>query len=394
MKKDRIAMVVFSHYPSDPRVRREAEALIEAGMSVDVISLRDVGEPPKERINGVKVYRIKIKRKRGSALRYLWEYGCFIVLSFVYLSIRHLIRHYKVVHSHNMPDILVFSTLCPKMSGSKIILDIHDVMPEVYMRKYGIPESHKIIKALKYLEKVSAKFSDHVITASPFFRQTLIRRSLSPGKCTTIMNLPDSKYFNGTIQPIHSHDNKFKIIYPGSLGEIHGVDIAIKAIERVVKETNIPIEFHIYGGANSERNKLINLTKKLNLESFIFFHSKVSSEELSIIYNSMDVGLIPKRDGIHAQDAMSTKLFEYAAVGLPAIVSRTKSDSLYFNDKMVLFFEPENEKNLADCILKLYQNPQLRQFFSQQMKLLDKKVNWEAEKKRLFAVYGRLYSPS
>ena len=52
--KIRIAMVVFSSYPTDTRVRREAEALIAKGMSVDMICLRNNDESKEGKINGVQ----------------------------------------------------------------------------------------------------------------------------------------------------------------------------------------------------------------------------------------------------------------------------------------------------------------------------------------------------
>jgi len=101
-----IAMVVYSHYPTDPRVRREAEALVEAGMAVDVISLvRRSGEETKTRVNGVNVYRIQLKRKRAGKIRYFLQYGYFIVAACLKLSWLHLSRRYDIVH--------VVSRSCP-----------------------------------------------------------------------------------------------------------------------------------------------------------------------------------------------------------------------------------------------------------------------------------------
>lgn len=388
----RIAMVVFSHFPSDTRVLREAEALVEAGISMDVICLRGEGQPSRERVNGINVYRIHLERKRAGKLRYLWEYAYFFIAAFIRLSLLHTIKGYRIIHAHNLPDILVFTALFPKMTGSKVILDIHDLMPEFYARKYGIPESHWIIKGIQYLERISAKFANHVVTASPFFRKSLIERSSTPEECTTILNLPDPKYFYSINTVDNSRKNgNFRIIYPGTLGEIHGVDIAIKAIKRITEESDIGIEFHIYGrGAVKERNRLIIMTKELNLGDFVYFHMGVPIDKLAAVLKSMDVGVVTKRDGVHAQDAISTKLFEFAEVGLPAVVSRTKSDSLYFNDSMVMFFEPENEKDLSDCIIRLYKNPELRKSLSKEAKKLSEQLNWETEKMKLRGIYEHI----
>jgi len=53
----RVAMIVFSYYPADPRPRREAEALVGKGISVDMICLRNIHETKEEVVNGVEVYR-------------------------------------------------------------------------------------------------------------------------------------------------------------------------------------------------------------------------------------------------------------------------------------------------------------------------------------------------
>src|SRR5436190_13414714 len=126
------AVVLFSHYPSDPRPRRAAEALAQEGMSVEVICLKEEeSEPTHEEFNGVSITRVPLKRRRGGKVAYLLQYGWFIVLAGVILSGRSLRRRYDLVHVHNMPDVLVFSALIPKLMGARVILDLHDPMPEL-----------------------------------------------------------------------------------------------------------------------------------------------------------------------------------------------------------------------------------------------------------------------
>ena len=79
----RICIVTHSTYPADERAVRGAEALAEAGMSVDVICLRDAGEAARETIRGVQVYRLPLQRKRGGKLRYVADYILFIGFAFL-----------------------------------------------------------------------------------------------------------------------------------------------------------------------------------------------------------------------------------------------------------------------------------------------------------------------
>jgi glycosyltransferase involved in cell wall biosynthesis len=391
MKNQRIAVVVFSSYPFDSRVRREAETLYEAGMEVDVICVQMNGQAKKELVNGITVNRVNVNRSRTNKFSYLKEYALFIFTAFFKLTLHHLKRKYQTVHIHNMPDILVISALIPKLFGAKIVLDIHDIMPEFYMRKYQVLEKHKMILLLKLLEKLSVKFSNYVITASPFFRDKLVKRSANSDRCEVIYNLPDIGNSHNKFKINHNNNGKFKIIYPGTISEIHGVDIAIKAIKLAKEDSKYPIELHIYGlGPKDECDRLHELKKRLNLEENVFFHDIVPTEQLKTILQTMDVGLVPKKGGVFAEDAISTKLFEFAMAGLPAVVSKTKSDQIFFDDSMVMFFEPENERQLADCILKLKDDPYLRKSLSIKANSIFKTVNWDNHKIEFVNIFKKL----
>ena len=95
------------------------------------------------------MFRIPIKRHRGSKLKYLTQYSAFILRSFLHLATRSFSRRYDFVHIHNMPDVLVFSALVPKALGAKIILDLHDPMPELMQTIFGLEESSFGVRFLK-----------------------------------------------------------------------------------------------------------------------------------------------------------------------------------------------------------------------------------------------------
>ncbi len=390
----RIGMIVYASYPEDPRVRREAEALIENGYSVDILCLSNDGETKTTKINQVNVYRILQNLKGKGKIFSISTLVLFIVFSFVKISILNFKNRYDILHIHNIPNILIFTGIIPKIFGTKIILDMHEIMPELFVRKLGFNKDHFFTRVVKLFEKLSVIFSDFVITASPFFTKKVAQRNGKNRKYATILNLPDPKYFIDCRDKVIRQDNIFKLVYPGTLSEIHGIDIAINAIKLIVNETDIPIQFHIFGnGGKIYCDSIIEQTNSNSLNDFIFFHKEVLPEQLIGIFKTMDAGIVPKRNGIFADDAMSTKLFEFAAVGLPTIVSRTKSDAYYFDDSMVLFFEPENERDLANCIIKIYHDDLLKKKLSKNSLKLFKKVNWTTEKKKLWSIYDKIWKP-
>jgi len=157
----------------DLRVRREAEAFSEEGMGVDVICVRGRGQSVREEVNGVSVYRLPIRRKRSGKFHYFLEYTCFMTLASIVVTLLHLRKCYEVIHIHNMPDILVLCALIPRLTGTKVILDLHDPTPEMYMTKFAIPASHWMIRMMEMLEKWSIRFAHIVLTPNIAFRISL-----------------------------------------------------------------------------------------------------------------------------------------------------------------------------------------------------------------------------
>ena len=104
----------------------------------------------------------------------------------------------------------------------------------------------------------------------------------------------------------------------------------------------------------------------------------------------MDLGVVPKRGGVFGDIAMSTKLMEFAAVGLPTLVSRTKADTYFLDETMAYFFEPGNAEELAAGIVKLHGDPEYRRSMGENARRLTKTVNWEQEKTKLLDVYRRV----
>src|ERR1700722_8163204 len=235
LKGKRAVAVVFSSYPADPRPRRAAEALVREGASVEVICLKENDHQPQhETFNGVEITRIPLKRRRGGKLSYTVQYGSFILLAGAIMASRALRRPYDLVHVHNMPDVLVFSALIPKLFGAKVILDLHDPMPELMMTIFGLREESFSVRLLQKFEVWSIRFADAVLTTNEAFRKLFLGRGCPSQKINVVMNSPDEEIFRyrpSSDQEIVARDTlkRFVIMYHGSLVERHGVDLAVAA---------------------------------------------------------------------------------------------------------------------------------------------------------------------
>ena len=370
-------MVAYTFYEGDGRVRRYAETLAKRGDHVDVAALRRKGQASYEMINGVNVYRIqkRILNEKGK-LSYLYRLVKFLFISSIFLSKRNLKNKYDIIHIHSVPDFEVFAALLPKLMGSKIILDIHDIVPEFYTSKFNVSKSSIVYKLLMFIEKVSIAFSNHVIIANHIWEKRLISRSVNKNKCTTIMNYPDPTVFRN--KTVDKQDDKFIIIYPGSLNWHQGIDIAVKAFA-CIKDDIPNAEFHIYGEGPTE-SSLKELVAQLDLEKRIFIKPPLPIEEIAEVMANADLSVVPKRADSFGNEAYSTKILEFMSLGVPVVVADTKIDKYYFSDSVVKFFHSGNEEDLAKSIMQLYRNQVLRNSLIKNAGIYAEQNNWDAKK--------------
>jgi glycosyltransferase involved in cell wall biosynthesis len=354
----KICMLAYTFYEADTRVMRYAEALARHGHRVDAVALLEEGCPTYERMNGVHVYRIQ-KRvlDEQKPFSYAKKLLKFLFRSAWFLAKRSVKTPYDLVHVHNMPDFLIFAVLVPKLYGAKVILDIHDLVPEFYESKFRSDKHKWRIRLLKRIEKRSIAFSDFVIVANDIWLERLCERSVQRDKILTLLNYPDPNIFHK--QPPKSSKDKFIVIYPGSISWHQGLDIAVKAFA-LLRDRLPYAEFRIYGGGH-EKPKIMQLVEKLGLKDRVLLKDSLTLHAISDVIAQADLGIVPKRKDSFGNEAFSTKILEFMAVGVPVIASDTKIDRLYFNDDMLCFFTSGNPQSLADSIVKVHDDAVYRE---------------------------------
>ncbi len=372
-----VCMLAYTFYENDFRVRRYAEALVQEGHDVDVVCLRRPGESCCVTDNGVRVIRIQRRSvTENSKWLYLFKLLSFFVKSFVVLSLIHVRRRYHLVHAHNPPDFLVFSTLIPKLTGAKIILDIHDILPEFYVSKFNSGKGSLVYRSLVLLERMSAKWADRVILANDIWLSRYVSRSADPAKCTVIINYPNTSLFSH--REGVSNRAGFRFVYPGSLNWHQGLDIAVRAFSSLC-ERKERCELDIYGNGSS-RNGLFSLIAELDLDKRVSIHNPVPFTEMPNVMAEADCGIVPKRAEGFGGEAFSTKILEFMAMGIPVIAAATPVDRCYFDDSLILFFKPGDPKDLADKMERIMTDSALRKSLVEQGLMFTRENSWENKK--------------
>jgi glycosyltransferase involved in cell wall biosynthesis/peptidoglycan/xylan/chitin deacetylase (PgdA/CDA1 family) len=355
----KVCMVAYTPYEADNRVRRYAETLVKRGDQVDVIAISGALATSETEIDGVSVYRVQDREhNERSKWTYAWRLVRFLYSSSRVLTRLHKRNRYDVIHIHNMPDFLVFAAWYPKLNGAKLILDIHDVVPELFASKFETKLKAIYFELLKTIERLSARFVDHVIVSNHLWQKTVVARSVPSEKCSVLINHVDTEMFSRHART--RNDDKFIVLFPGSLQWHQGLDIAISAFVEVKRE--VPnAEFHIYSGAGGDmKASLKRLVQRLNLEDCVKFLGGVPIDEMAAVIANADLGVVPKRADSFGNEAYSTKIMEFMSQGVPVVVSRTKIDSFYFEEGIVHFFPSGDSQAMAQAMLDVIHDVELR----------------------------------
>jgi glycosyltransferase involved in cell wall biosynthesis len=380
-----ICILLQNHYEIDIRVRRKAEALVASGYSVDVLALRSSHSPAKTyQLEGVEVYTIALGKKRGSLLRYLWEYVAFFIWAFFKVGALMRQRQYAIIDVNNLPDFLVFAGAYAKWRGAKLVFDMHEITPEFYISKYGIRQNSLVVRWLKWVERASFNFADHVITINEPIRQLLVSRGLPADKATIIMNSVDESLFSGAAGGSagkRAEDaGKFVMMYHGTLTGLYGLDISIEAFGEVHQQ--MPgAEFWILGNG-PERKLLAALRLKLGLESKVTFIGSVLPEEVRQWLSRCDIGVLATRRDIFLDYSFSNKLSEYIIMGKAVVSSDLKAIRHYFSERALAYFEANNPTDLAKQMLRLYRDRESCASLSRQARQEYAPICWEVMKRR------------
>jgi len=357
----KICMIAYTEYESDARVRRYAETLAQRGDKVEVIALlSDLNADSVETFNGVTIYRVFARKQNETGP---WSYASqhirFLMKASAAIRKLHTLERYDVIHVHNIPDFLVFAAWYPKLTGAKLILDIHDLVPELFENKFPAGSKGLYIAAVRLIEKLSIKFVDHVIISNDLWRERLVARCAEETRCSVFVNHTDPHVFMR--HPKTRSDGKFIVIFPGSFQWHQGLDIGIRAFSQFHKR--VPnSEFHLYGRGNEKLvTELKSLVQSLGLEESVKFLGIAPLEKIVQAVADADLGVVPKRADSFGNEAYSTKIMEFMSQGVPVVASRTKIDTFYFKEDEVRFFDSGDHEAMAKAMCEVAENESLRQ---------------------------------
>jgi glycosyltransferase involved in cell wall biosynthesis len=391
----RVCMLAYSFYESDTRILQYANALATRGDTVDVFALRREDDHAEfEALDGVNVHRIQSRTvNEKGPFGYANRILRFLLRSTWLLSRKHQEHPYDVVHVHSVPDLLVFAAVFLKWKGVPVILDIHDLLPELFASKFKISAHSLVFKLLTFAERCSCAFATHVIVANHLWRDRLVVRSSQAEKCTVIRNYPDLHTFVPRSSEERGKNDRFLLTYPGSLNWHQGLEVAIRAFA-IVADLIPEAEFHIYGEGPA-KPMLVELANQLGVPSRVIFHDPLPSREVARVMARTDLAIEPKRaTSAFGNEALSTKILEFMALNVPVVASKTKTHAYYYDDSTIHYYENDDEVELAKQILRLKNDCELRSRLVANARKYVQDNHWDARKPEYLRLVDSLVGTS
>jgi glycosyltransferase involved in cell wall biosynthesis len=297
------------------------------------------------------VHRLPLQHRRASRARYVLEYGAFPVLAARKLAHLHRRRQFDVVQVNTLPDHLVFAAALPKRLGARVVLDLHEPMPELYVSKFG--PSPRMVGLVTAVERASTNFADRVIAVHETHREVLEARGVPAEKLTVVLNSADERIFHRPDVPPPPGAG-FVLISHGTLLERLGFDEPIRAVG--ILRDRVPDLRLVLVGDGEHAPALRRLAAELGVQDRVAFLGQRPLEQIPQHLLSAHVGVVPIKLDVFTDLMLPTKLLEYVAMGIPAVVARTRTIEAYFDDSSVAFFRPGDPGDLARAIAELAAN--------------------------------------
>jgi glycosyltransferase involved in cell wall biosynthesis len=355
----RICVIRQGFFPLDTRVRREVGALAAAGHEVDVVCVRRPGERRRERQGSVRIHRLALPLKRAGRLQYVLQYAVFLAVAGLYATLLAVRRRFDLVQVNSIPDVLVFAATGPRLLGARVLLDLHECMPEFTATKYGLGMRHPLVRAMAILEQASIRFADATITCTEQMREAFVARGARPDGISVVLNSSDEEIFDADrFAPGDREQRGFTLLTHGAMEERYGLDTLIEATALLGEEMpDLRVELY---GEGSERDELERLAARLGVAGRVRFSDGfVPIDDLVRAIAEADAGVVAIRRDVFRDLTHCNKMFDFIAMRRPAIVSRTRSVEAYFDEDCFVLFDDGDAADLARAIRALRTDPSL-----------------------------------
>jgi glycosyltransferase involved in cell wall biosynthesis len=385
----RVGIVVHAIVPGDPRVRRQSDALADAGYEVDILCLRQEGQPVEDHVDRARVIRLPIDRGLVGFAGHLAEYLAFTTLATLRLAREHRRRRYDLVQVATVPDFLAFAALPEKLAGVPLLLDLHEDMPEFFRDRFRAPWLRPLVPVVEAVSRAAAAMADEIVTVHEPLRALSIERGVEPDRIGVVMNSADARLFDPSRherRPFMA-DGRLKLIHHSNFQRIYGLDVAIDGLSRVRPDLDWTLDVY---GDGPWRPQIEAAIGRTGTADRVRLHGRVPMDDLPALLADADIGLVPSLAEPYLEYSLSTKLLEYAAMGVPVIASDLATFRHHFTDAAMHFVPGSDAGAIARAVEERAADPAGSLAMGEEARRQAAAYDWEVQKARYLEIVGRM----
>jgi glycosyltransferase involved in cell wall biosynthesis len=385
----RFLIIAYTGYVRDGRVKRHAEALAARGDQVDVICLASA---QLRSGNGVNLIGVEMPRYRGAnRAAYIRSYLRFFVRAAAIALRRSLNARYDAAIVCSMPDAVVVCAAALKLLGTRIVLDVHDTMPELYLDKFSGRRGAFGARLLQIEERASALMAQRVLAVHELHRARLEAAGIPKDKIRVVLNSPDPRIFSH-LNGRRVGSEFFTLVCHGTITQRLGLEVAFKAVE-LLRE-RVPALRLMVIGSGDYLAAATEMVARMKLEDRVRFLRPVPIEDLPALLAQADVGLVPNRPSAATHLMLPVKMMEYAALGIPVIAARLRTVEHYFGDGAAQLFEAGDPADLAAAIENLYADGGRAAEIAGRASAVAEALSWSHQRENFFKAIDDLLIPA
>jgi glycosyltransferase involved in cell wall biosynthesis len=353
-----LLLVENNSFPFDVRVRREAQALRDAGCKITVICPRGPSQCWSETIDGIAVRRYPSPHGGDGLFGYAVEF-VYSTLAMLALSLWvRIFGRVDVVHAANPPDTLFVVGLMMKLLGARFVFDHHDLSPETYQSRFGKVRPDVVYRVLRVMERATFATADVVISTNESYKRLAIERGgKRADKVFVVRNGPPLSFKPVAGDPELRRRADHLIGYIGTMGPQDGVDYLLRVVSHLVWKMNRRDFLAVIVGSGDEVSSLKALSIILRIEDFVYFPGRVPDARVRTLLSSVDVCVQPDPSNPLNDKSTMNKMMEYMALGKPVIAFDLVETRISGGDAAV-YVTPNDEPEFARAVAALFDDPE------------------------------------
>ncbi|HEY5387414.1 MAG TPA: glycosyltransferase family 4 protein [Thermoleophilia bacterium] len=245
--------------------------------------------------------------------------------------------------------------------GAPFVLEIRDIWPASIIAVGALKEG-RVVRVLERLERALYAAADHIVTVGAGYRQHLLDRGVPGAKVEVVTNGVDADLFvprapDEALRARLGLSSKYVVTYAGTVGMAHGLNVVLRAGNRLREHGRDDIVFLIVG-EGARRAELEQATRDQGLHNVVFT-GMVGRAQLPVYLASSDACLVHMRDEALFSTVLPSKIFEDAAMEKPVIAGlRGEGSDIIRAADCGVVFAPDDDAALTAAVERLADDPE------------------------------------